>query len=296
MIFKPMLAGTLPLKDGKYDFTGVRFPVIASPKIDGIRATIQNGTVLSRSLKTIPNEYIQKLLSLPELEGLDGELVIGQPAGDTWNRIAGVTTRTGRPDFTFYVFDKHGKGGFEERLRDAKQVVSDVNLPQVKLVHHHVCNTPEDIYAMEQVCLDMGFEGLMIRSLQGPYKQGRSTLREGYLLKLKRFVDSEAIVIGFKEQMQNGNLAYRNERGNTARSTHQSGMIPKGTLGALLVRDRYTGVEFSLGCSEEGVWENQSAYLGKVVRYKFLPIGIKMKPRLPGFLGWRDEVDLPEAA
>ena len=40
-----------------------------------------------------------------------------------------------------------------------------------------------------------------------PYKQGRSTVREGYLLKVKTFLDDEATVVRFEERMHNGNEA-----------------------------------------------------------------------------------------
>jgi hypothetical protein len=53
--------------------------VLASPKIDGIRAIIGNGAALSRSLKPIRNLFVQSVLGRAEFQGLDGELVVGDP-------------------------------------------------------------------------------------------------------------------------------------------------------------------------------------------------------------------------
>lgn len=99
-LLKPMLA-----VDAKSD---IRFPVYASPKLDGIRALIVNGKVMSRSMKEIPNEFIQQELGkFPILDGLDGELIVG--AANDYNAMqntsSGVMTRSGKPEFTFYVLN-----------------------------------------------------------------------------------------------------------------------------------------------------------------------------------------------
>lgn len=46
--------------------------------------------------------------------------------------------------------------------------------------------------AYENRMLQMGYEGVMLRSPNSPYKHGLSTVNENYLLKLKRFSDGEA--------------------------------------------------------------------------------------------------------
>jgi DNA ligase-1 len=40
------------------------------------------------------------------------------------------------------------------------------------------------------------------------------------------------------------------------------------------------------------IWENPEKYLGKLIKYKYQNFGIKVAPRLPVFLGFRDESDL----
>jgi hypothetical protein len=66
-MFKPMLA-----TDAELD--KLRFPILCSPKLDGIRAVVRGGVVYSRSNKPIPNKWVQSKLS--HLEHYDGELIV----------------------------------------------------------------------------------------------------------------------------------------------------------------------------------------------------------------------------
>ena len=79
----------------------------ASPKLDGIRCMIQNGMALSRSLKPIRNKYVQSLLGHKRFNGLDGELIIGEPTDkDVYrNTTSGIMKEEGEPNFTFWIFD-----------------------------------------------------------------------------------------------------------------------------------------------------------------------------------------------
>ena len=283
-IFRPMLATDADL--GK-----LRFPLLASAKLDGVRAVVRDGVVFSRSNKPIPNAYVQKLFG--KYTHFDGELIVGDPTSKTCYRdtVSGVMAQDGEPDVKLYVFDHVGEPSHiynfrAERLTESKHVI----------VHEQVmCLTLEDVLKYEEQCLDAGYEGLILRDPNAPYKQGRSTVKEGYLLKLKRFVDDEATVIGFEERMHNGNVATRNELGRTARSSHKENKSGRGDLGALLLRHP-SGIEFSCGTgftdSERGeIWANRDRYLGQLAKYKHFPVGAKDLPRHPVFLGWRDRRD-----
>ena len=72
MTFKPLLASPVEWKHLDYSNLWV------SPKLDGIRAIIRDGVVMSRSLKPIPNKHVQRILgNSPGIEGYDGELIVG---------------------------------------------------------------------------------------------------------------------------------------------------------------------------------------------------------------------------
>jgi DNA ligase-1 len=296
MAFKPMLAGTMK------DTSKLHFPMLASQKLDGIRATVQGGQLLSRTLKPIPNKFVQELFSdLPN--GLDGELIVGDPlASDAYRKTVSLVMSDEKPLGWFspdavrlYVFDQFGTEGFAQRLRSAGFAVSP--FPHVELVTHIAVSNLEELDYFEAGLLAKGAEGVMLRSYSGPYKQGRSTELEGYLLKVKRFEDSEASVTGFYEEMENTNEKQVNELGRTKRSTEKAGMVPKGTLGGLEVRDLKTGVDFCIGSGfnadqKKELWQAQECLVGRIAKYKYFPTGGKDKPRHPIFLGWRSKEDM----
>ena len=139
-----------------------------------------------------------------------------------------------------------------------------------------------------------GQEGICFRLSNSPYKYGRSTLREQYLVKLSRYLTSEAIVIGYEEQMENSNPALRDERGYTKHTSYADGLVPKNTLGALIVEDIKSNVTFRIGTgfdnkSRRFIWYNRLGYLGKQLTYKYKPCGMLNKPRHPTFVGWREK-------
>lgn len=292
--FRPMLAVACE------DLSKVKYPCLLSEKLDGIRASIHNGVVMSRSMKPIPSQAIQDKFGKPEYEGYDGEIIYGNKnAPDVFNKSTRACMSHHLPeemsvsDLHFYVFDFIGDGGYEIRWDniepDSRNNVHRLWIGQV--------NSAEEVQKFESEFLEAGAEGVMLRSPTGPYKQGRSTLKEGYLLKVKQFSDAEAIVIGFEEKMHNANEAEVGELGQTKRSSCMENLVPMNTLGSLHVRDIETGVNFHIGtgfndaqCKE--IWESREDWLGKIVKYKSFKVGVKEKPRHPVFLGVRMQEDM----
>lgn len=288
-IFKPMLATDA-------DLDKLRFPLYASAKLDGVRATVRGGVVYSRSNKPIPNQFVQEMLN--SFEHFDGELIVGEPYSKTVYRdtVSHVMSNDKTNyDLRFYVFDhvQHMDLGYETRR---KHLMGMRNFPMLNELTQARVHSLQELLALEDAYLDQGYEGLILRDPSAPYKNGRSTVKEGYLLKLKRFEDAEAVVIGFEERMHNGNEATRNELGRTKRSSHKAGKSGRGDLGALVCRTS-EGVEFNIGTGftdseRERIWLARDQFLGRLAKFKFFPVGVKEAPRHPVFLGWRDGRDL----
>lgn len=295
--FKPMLA-----KDGNLD--KVAFPLAVQDKLDGVRASVVNGQLVSRALKLIPNQEIQDTLARPEFEGLDGELIVGSPTDPacmrTTTSFVMAPNKTGE-SWCYHVFDKwNEEGGFT--LRHARAHALVANLSVAKMVPFRIAGTSEELDAIEAERLAEGHEGVIARDPSAPYKFGRSGVT-GPLLKIKRFVDFEAEVIGVYEEMHNANEAVKNALGRTERSTKKAGKVGKGTLGGLVLRalnGPCEGIEFRCGTGfDKGdraqFWseaqapaQDGSGLNGMVAKVKSFPIGVKEKPRHPVFLGWRD--------
>ena len=291
-----MISGFKPMLADDANIPSLRYPLLTSPKLDGVRATFVDGKLLTRSLKPLANKAIQKLTcGMP----LDGELIAGDPCSKSCFRdtMTVVTAHIADiKDVKFYVFDWVSTTElFKQRLAKAVSATSEASwmIP----VPHLLVENEVELLRLEERVLDQGYEGLMLRDPNGAYKFGRSTASQGLLLKLKRKQETEAMVIGFAEQMHNTNEARIDNLGYTERSTHQANLIPAGILGALIVRDLKTEVQFNIGTGftledRKFIWEHRDAVLRKIVKYEYLPYGVKDKPRHPAFLGWRAVEDM----
>lgn len=298
-----------PLLAADFDPSKQVYPALSSPKIDGLRCRIIHGKPMSRSMKLIPNHYLQELVEGLGylLEGLDGELTVGLPNSATaFQDSTGPIRRTGgRPPVVFNVFDDFTDPDLEFKHRyytamDRVKGLRSKGHTWIEPVRHRVCRTLEDVNLAEEQALQCGYEGLMLRSPYGRYKSGRSTVNEQLLLKVKRYVDFEAVVTGFEEEMQNTNEARENEVGRMKRSNHSENMVPKNTLGALLgrmINGPFKDQSISCGSGftfeeRQEIWGNKEKYLGQVFTVKYFPYGCKDKPRHPTFKGWRPNWDV----
>lgn len=279
--------------------SSLKFPLIASPKIDGIRCLIINGQPKSRSLKPIPNAHVSATLTRREFDGFDGELLVGD--GSSFQDVtSGIMTRNGKPDFSFHVFDvfTDPTRPYEQRVNEYISRIASLakRYPYLKPVETRFIRDAIELDDYLDSCLTRGYEGAMLRAPQGVYKFGRSTFKEGHLIKLKPFEDDEAEIIDFEEQHRNDNEATTNELGHTRRSSHKENLTPLGTLGALVLRHKRFG-DFNLGTGFDAalrkeIWDNRKNYLGKLVKFRYQSIGMKDKPRIPSFLGFRHPEDL----
>lgn len=282
----------------------IRTGYLVAPKLDGIRAVhVSVDGLLTRALKPVPNRHVRSLWSSPDLHGLDGELILGDPtAPDVFRQTtSAVMSHDGEPEITFHVFDDftdpHAAYATRlERLTLRVKTLKAQGYPVV-LVPQTLIAANNPLEAVETSILAEGYEGVIARDPSAPYKFGRSTLREARLLKLKRFADGEAVILRAVELMRNENTAERNALGYLERSTEQAGLVPGGTLGALEVRDLVTGVEFSIGsgfdqATRDRLWHERATLPGQLVAYRHFPIGAYDRPRFPTFKGLRHPVDL----
>ena len=285
---KPLLAYTVE------DTSTLKYPLFASVKLDGIRCLVIDSVAYSRNMKPIKNEYVQKCIGKPEYNGLDGELIVGDIfAKDCYRQTnSGVMSKDGEPDFKFYVFDRWDMGNFKFETR----YTNIPKLPFVEIVSQWEMNSEGELLMFETELLEKGAEGVMVRSVDGIYKNGRSTAKDGILGKVKRFSDAEYRIVGFVERMHNANEATRNELGYIERSSHKDNLVGRGDLGALVL-ETADGQKFNCGTGFDDalraeIWANKDAYIGRMAKVKSFLIGVKDLPRFPVFLGFRDEGDI----
>jgi DNA ligase-1 len=298
---------------------------LCSPKLDGIRA-VKHPTfgLVSRTLKPIPNRWIQYALRHPGWDYLDGELVRGSWDDHlTWeynDNQSAIMSEGGVFEFTYAVFDhvSEPEKAFWYRNGQAAELIGirgqtieeDFSIyndgPKLNCrfhihhLHQYHARSIDDLLNYEREILAQGFEGVIARDRGCRYKNGRATWNQQGMFKMKRFVDAEAIIIGFEELYRNYNPATKDALGYQVRSDHLAGMLPADTLGYVRVKGAtgaFADVEFSIGSGfDDGlrakIWGNRDGYLGKVVKFKYQQCGAKDKPRAPIFLGFRHTEDL----
>ena len=287
---KPMLAIEAE------DFEALRYPLLASYKLDGIRCLITAEGPRTRSLKPVPNRHIAALLAkLPV--GLDGELVVLKDNGDVDFRAttSAVMSHDGEPKFEYRVFDLFNLGvSFCVREQQLYKLPA---LPKwVKIVEQKHVSNATAVRNLFEKAINEGYEGLILRCPDAPYKHGRATLKSQWMLKVKPWKDAEATIIGVVEACENTNEATTNELGRTKRSSAKAGKVPKGTLGSLIVESPRWRASFEIGTGFDDeerltLWKDPNI-IGKLVRFSYVDAGGYDVPRHASYQGIRDERDI----
>ena len=230
---------------------------LVSEKLDGVRAFWDGQALRTRNGNAIhaPAWFVANFPA----QTLDGELWIGRGQFD---RLS-ATIRRQTPDeiewrqVRYQVFElPNSPGTFRERERSLRRVVAEAGVPWLTPVEHiEITNRA----ALEQKLDDIvkaGGEGLMLHRADASYTTGRSDV----LLKMKRWNDAEATVIG--HQPGKGKYA--------------------GMLGALRVRTT-DGVEFMLGTGLTNALRNNPPPIGTIVTFRYRELTNRGLPRFASF-------------
>lgn len=300
--FKPLLAPNkqVPIEDLPY-------PLLASVKLDGIRCIFKDGRMVSRALKEIPNVQLQeKFQSLKDYSKendviLDGELFTDEI---TFSELSGLCRRLDAPvpeSLKFHCFDCIIKGEnakpFIKRYKDTVKITEQFR-ETVEVVKHHLVGNVDWVKRLFDTALDRGFEGLMLRSVEGIYKYGRGTINQGIIFKLKPYVTFDAQIIDVTQATKVDPKAEKktNELGYSETSKKKGDRIPIDKAADFVVmheEERELKVVIAMTDEQKKeVWKNREDYIGRTIEYKGLLVGSKDLPRHPVFLRFRDDKDV----
>lgn len=306
--FQPLLSASLPTDNDDVLLAALKklsYPTICSPKIDGIRVFShpELGAV-TRKLKPLPNALARNLIS--SLPGADGEITAGGEEHMTDHDIFNTSQSFAMTHhafdespthFTYSVFDYCESGmeniAYEVRLDLLRKKFERGNpFPWVRLHDTFIAQDPTAVLEYEAACLEIGYEGIMLRYPRGPYKFGRSTLKQQILIKLKRMADGEATIVGFEPLYKNENELTKDERGYAKRSAHNENMVEMPMVGALIVQ--MGDMTFNVGSgfdheTRSKLWDERDTLAGKIITFKYQATGMKDVPRFPIFKGFRSD-------
>lgn len=323
--FKPMLA-----IDVKNNLDKIQYPKYASFKLDGIRCVFHPELgMVSRSLKPIQNKQLQEKFSwLTELSKdlgtiFDGEIYAHNLTFQDIMRA--VMTQDFDDESTMKKMEKE----FGDIIKSSEYIINllgniryhcfDMLYPDdpnvefynrtliMEQVEEHIMNNKlfhlveqfkvhdaEHVNDLFKIALDKGYEGLILRDPDSPYKFGRSTLKEEYLLKVKPFVTYDAKIVEVIQATEVDPNAEKeiNELGYSKTSRKKDDRIPIEKAAAFKVMYEGHALKVSIAMTDpekEEVWKNRESYIGRMIEYKGMQIGAKDVPRHPVFLRFRED-------
>jgi ATP-dependent DNA ligase len=196
------------------------FPVYAQPKLDGYRMLYdaRTGVAWSRTGHELSVPHILKELKAIKCGSciLDGELYLhGRRFQDIQRMVNSESA-----ELEFWVFDmvlgEEGGEQFTERYSELVRVFKRVPAAKrahVRLVPTTLVHTAAGVDALHDKMLHKGFEGLVLRTPSAPYVPRRST----HLIKVKRFMDAEFAVTGFKARKDGVGIVWQCATGEGAK-------------------------------------------------------------------------------
>ena len=191
------------------DAKRLKFPCIAQTKLDGLRAVAKTGVIYSRKRKIFePKEHIAKELEFIFKKHptwfLDGEFYVHNKHLQTINSL--VKNPTGGEDLEYHIFDcfydlkRPLMLRVSEDLAELENIVKKNNLTHIKIVKSYMIQNVKDIEDLYKNVLKQGYEGLMLKNLDGMYEASlKRELRSYNILKYKPDFDAEFKVVGVKE-------------------------------------------------------------------------------------------------
>jgi len=307
--FKPILA-----PNEQPDLDNIKYPMMASYKLDGIRCIFYKGQMLSRSLKPIVNkqlrEKFENVRAWSEKTGniLDGEIyspdltfqeitryVMTKDFEDVKSIKKHGKVLTIPDSLRFYCFDALFNS-FEESLFKNRydMVLVASGLIDIMPVIHDLVYSKEDVEEKFERALSEDYEGLILRDMKGRYKFGRGTLKEGIIYKVKPYRTFDAVVLDVIQSTEVDPNAEKktNELGRSVTSKKKEDRILIEKASAFLVRYEEHQLKVVLAMTDEekkNVWKNKEYYIGKMIEYKGMLIGSKDVPRHPVMLRFIDE-------
>lgn len=277
----------------------VKYPVRVEPKLDGLRciAIKRDGKVTFFTRNGTELDSMPKIKATLEAAKFDNVVLDGEGMAADWNESSSVMmSKTQKDDSGLYynVFDamclndwveQSCPWAYSERCKLVLEVVLacvsfDEGPANVRQVPHIMAQNEDELKAYFAKCMDEGFEGVMLKTLDTPYKFKRSD----NIVKLKPCVTYEGVIVAH----------YEGRRG-TKREGLFGGfevVLPNGIITRV-------GGGFNDALKADVQLQGPDTFLGKIVEIEAQPDPLTAdgltkdgKARFPVFTRFRDEGDV----
>lgn len=184
-----------------YNKKNIKFPCLLQTKLDGVRAKIcligDEVHILSRTGKEYDVPHLKRWgEGHKDLLPLDGEIYNHREL--TFQQIcSAVKCKSWMTEkLRYVVYDKpvlgmNNKNRWAELVCDLGECIEQEGRGCVELCQTVVCHSYEDIERWHDIFVSQGYEGAIIRNMDGMYIEGRSN----NLMKLKKFDTDEYEII-----------------------------------------------------------------------------------------------------
>jgi len=277
-VFLPMLASSFDKRKDK-----VSYPVDVQPKLDGVRCMAfwegDSVKLMSRGGKAWEccghiSEQLEGVL--PKGWVLDGELYIH---GATFQEITKLVKklRTESVNIEYHVYDvprtdKDNEGEWDlhrmEALADFRNSIE--GLKNITVTDTYQANSEQEVYELQSLFLEQGYEGAIVREADGTYRFG---YRSNKLLKVKNFMDEEYLVDGYTTGVGkfSGSIVWIcvTEDGQSFK------VVPQGTME-----------------ERQETYQNADKHIGDMLKVKYFELTDDGIPRFPVGLGIRLTEDM----
>jgi hypothetical protein len=200
--------------------------------------------------------------------------------------------------FDGVVLDRPDLVGYQERMTEITSRLQSYNLDDLGVVEPAILpiTTIKELYEDYNKVIEHGWEGLVLTHKNHPYKNGRSTLKGGTILKLKDDkYEYDGVVIDVEEStiVREGAEKKINELGRSKTSQLKADRLPSGMAKGFVVEFEGRGT-FCVGLNgfdhdaRREVLKNKENYIGRNFKYSGMP-PVKDFPRHAYFDTWRDE-------
>jgi DNA ligase-1 len=295
--FKPNL-----FPNEKVDLSKIKYPVLVSKKLDGIRTIFKDGKMLSRSLKEIPSKQLQnKFQYLKDYSKfhniiLDGELY---GLGISFQEIThfvmtedlDLINEKIPSHLNFFCFDML-REDINKDFNLRYEEYSQLNLSNLVIVKQKLAYSKKEVEEMFEDALINGFEGLILKSPTSKYKFGRTTFKSGDGYKVKPFITIDSKIISVEERFENTSESYTNELGLSQKHNFKDNKESTGIAACFVVI--YDGFEQRVMITgnedfRKEIWQNKENYIGKMIEFKGMIVGSKERIRHPVFIRFRED-------